>query len=83
MTVRCLCSRPIAPRSRLWRFLQVFINQADSNGNLNVTVLNVAGCSNAATNRLAEEHMYWRNIAITRFDFDRKSARFSVSVMAI
>ena len=32
-------------------FLQVFINQANSNnGSLNVTVLNVAGCSNAATN---------------------------------
>jgi Flp pilus assembly protein TadG len=33
-------------------FLQVFINQADffPNGSLNVTVLNVAGCSNRATN---------------------------------
>ena len=31
-------------------FLQVFINQANSNGSLNVTVLNVAGCSNTATN---------------------------------
>jgi type II secretory pathway pseudopilin PulG len=31
-------------------FLQVFINNVDSTtGNLNVTVLNVAGCSNAAT----------------------------------
>ncbi len=27
-------------------FLQVFINAVDSNGNVNVTVLNVAGCSN-------------------------------------
>lgn len=31
-------------------FLQVFINQANSDGSLNVTVLNVAGCSNTATN---------------------------------
>jgi hypothetical protein len=33
-------------------FLQVFINDVDSNGNVNVnvTVLNVAGCSNTATN---------------------------------
>ena len=30
-------------------FLQVFINNVDSNGNVNVTVLNVAGCSNTAT----------------------------------
>jgi hypothetical protein len=31
-------------------FLQVFINNVDSaTGNLNVTVLNVAGCSNNAT----------------------------------
>lgn len=30
-------------------FLQVFINSVDGTGNLNVTVLNVAGCSNAAT----------------------------------
>jgi Flp pilus assembly protein TadG len=30
-------------------FLQVFIDGVDSNGNLNVTVLNVAGCSNTAT----------------------------------
>jgi len=30
-------------------FLQVFINSVDSNGNVNVTVLNVAGCSNTAT----------------------------------
>jgi hypothetical protein len=28
-------------------FLQVFINQANADGSLNVTVLNVAGCSNA------------------------------------
>ena len=31
-------------------FLQVFINQANSDGSLNVTVLNIAGCSNTATN---------------------------------
>ena len=31
-------------------FLQVFINQTNGGGSLNVTVLNVAGCSNAATN---------------------------------
>jgi Flp pilus assembly protein TadG len=31
-------------------FLQVFINQANPNGSLSVTVLNVAGCSNTATN---------------------------------
>jgi hypothetical protein len=30
-------------------FLQVFINKANSDGSLNVTVLNVAGCSNTAT----------------------------------
>jgi Flp pilus assembly protein TadG len=30
-------------------FLQVFINSVDSLGNVNVTVLNVAGCSNSAT----------------------------------
>ena len=30
-------------------FLQVFINSVDGNGNPNVTVLNVAGCSNTAT----------------------------------
>jgi Flp pilus assembly protein TadG len=30
-------------------FLQVFINFVDQNGNLNVTVMNVAGCGNAAT----------------------------------
>jgi Flp pilus assembly protein TadG len=30
-------------------FLQVFINQANFNGSLDVTVLNVAGCSNTAT----------------------------------
>jgi Flp pilus assembly protein TadG len=30
-------------------FLQVFINQANPDGSLNVTVLNVAGCSNTAT----------------------------------
>ena len=31
-------------------FLQVFVTQANGDGSLNVTVLNVAGCSNAATN---------------------------------
>ena len=31
-------------------FLQVFINGIDAGGNINVTVLNVAGCSNTATN---------------------------------
>ncbi len=30
-------------------FLQVFINGIDAGGNVNVTVLNVAGCSNTAT----------------------------------
>lgn len=30
-------------------FAQVFINDVDSNGNLNVTVLNIAGCSDTAT----------------------------------
>ncbi|MGB8063761.1 MAG: pilus assembly protein TadG-related protein [Candidatus Sulfotelmatobacter sp.] len=30
-------------------FLQVFINAVDNNGNVNVTVLNVAGCSNNAS----------------------------------
>jgi Flp pilus assembly protein TadG len=29
-------------------FLQVFINAVDTNGNINVTVLNVTGCSNGA-----------------------------------
>jgi hypothetical protein len=29
-------------------FLQVFINAVDTNGNMNVTVLNVAGCSNGS-----------------------------------
>jgi Putative Flp pilus-assembly TadE/G-like len=29
-------------------FLQVFINAVDQNGNINVTVLNVAGCSNGS-----------------------------------
>ncbi|HEV2469494.1 MAG TPA: pilus assembly protein TadG-related protein [Candidatus Sulfotelmatobacter sp.] len=29
-------------------FLQVFINAVDANGNLNVTVLNVSGCSNGS-----------------------------------
>jgi hypothetical protein len=30
-------------------FLQVFINYLDNSGNVNVTVMNVAGCGNAAT----------------------------------
>jgi Putative Flp pilus-assembly TadE/G-like len=30
-------------------FLQVFINAADNNGNVNVTVLNVAGCGNGSS----------------------------------
>jgi hypothetical protein len=30
-------------------FLQVFINSVDTLGNINVTVMNVSGCSNAAT----------------------------------
>jgi hypothetical protein len=29
-------------------FLQVFINAADNKGNVNVTVLNVSGCSNGS-----------------------------------
>jgi hypothetical protein len=32
-------------------FLQVFVNNVNSDGSLNVTVLNVAGCGNNATNR--------------------------------
>jgi hypothetical protein len=31
-------------------FLQVFINQMNPDGSLNVTVMNIAGCSNGATN---------------------------------
>ena len=31
-------------------FLQVFINHVNTDGSLNVTVLNVAGCGNNATN---------------------------------
>jgi hypothetical protein len=30
-------------------FLQVFVNQVNADGSLSVTVLNVSGCSNAAT----------------------------------
>jgi hypothetical protein len=30
-------------------FLQVFVNGIDTNGNMNVTVMNVSGCSNSAT----------------------------------
>jgi hypothetical protein len=32
-------------------FLQVFVNQVNTDGSLNVTVLNVAGCGNNAANR--------------------------------
>lgn len=38
------------PQLTIVGFLQVFINNVDGAGNLNVTVLNVAGCSNTATN---------------------------------
>ena len=31
-------------------FLQVFVNSIDANGNMSVTVLNVSGCGNVATN---------------------------------
>lgn len=31
-------------------FLQVFVNAVDANGNVNVTVMNVAGCGNSAGN---------------------------------
>ena len=34
-------------------FLQVFINSVDGNGNVNVTVMNVAGCGNAASSGTA------------------------------
>ena len=39
----------VQPPVTIVGFLQVFINGVDSNGNPNVTVLNVAGCSNTAT----------------------------------
>jgi Flp pilus assembly protein TadG len=45
-----LSAGPIAPsgttKVTIVGFLQVFINQVDQWGNINVTVLNVAGCSN-------------------------------------
>jgi len=37
------------PRVTILGYLQVFINSTDSNGNMDVTVLNVAGCSNGAS----------------------------------
>jgi hypothetical protein len=37
------------PQVTIIGFLQVFINQVNPDGSLNVTVLNVAGCSNTAT----------------------------------
>jgi len=37
------------PQVTIIGFLQVFINFVDGAGNLNVTVMNVSGCSNAAT----------------------------------
>jgi Flp pilus assembly protein TadG len=39
-----------SPQVTIVGFLQAFINQANSNGSLNLTVLNVSGCSNLATN---------------------------------
>lgn len=38
------------PQVTIVGFLQAFITQANSNGSFNLIVLNVAGCSNAATN---------------------------------
>jgi Flp pilus assembly protein TadG len=38
-----------SPQVTIVGFLQAFITQANSNGSLNLTVLNVSGCSNAAT----------------------------------
>jgi len=40
---------PLPPQITIVGFLQVFINQIDAAGNINVTVLNVAGCSDDAT----------------------------------
>jgi hypothetical protein len=40
----------VQPPVTIVGFLQVFINTVDGFGNVNVTVMNVAGCSNAATN---------------------------------
>jgi Flp pilus assembly protein TadG len=39
---------PPTPPVTIVGFLQVFINSVDPTGNINVTVLNVAGCSNTA-----------------------------------
>ena len=38
------------PSVNIVGFLQAFINGTEANGNINVTVLNVADCSNTATN---------------------------------
>jgi hypothetical protein len=38
------------PTVTILGFLQVFINEVNADGSLNVTVMNVAGCSNAAAN---------------------------------
>ena len=43
----------VQPPVTIVGFLQVFINNVDINGNPNVTVLNVAGCSNTATTSTA------------------------------
>jgi hypothetical protein len=37
------------PQVTILGFLQVFINQVNADGSLNVTVMNVSGCSNSAT----------------------------------
>jgi Flp pilus assembly protein TadG len=42
---------PPQPKVTIVGFLQVFINRIDTYGNLNVTVMNVAGCGDAATNQ--------------------------------
>ena len=39
---------PLPPQVTIVGFLQVFINTVDGFGNVNVTVLNVAGCTNTA-----------------------------------
>jgi hypothetical protein len=41
------------PQVTIVGFLQVFINSIDGNGNVNVTVLNVAGCGNNASTTLS------------------------------
>ncbi len=38
-----------SPQVTVVGFLQAFVNQTNSNGSLNLTVLNVSGCSNVAT----------------------------------